>query len=232
MNTKITLNEAIFSAPSNMDDLIEFWDDNLTTNLLELVWKAYDELQKNEFAKVNWAQPMDDLERGITELLERKINSIMNSYLPCIVQHGPFERELRSPSPAQPPEYDIAFIARDNQRIMWPLEAKVLANDRNSITTLGDYITTINDRYLTCRYAPFSNGGAMLAYLLAGNPSVVFDNVATQLGKDLIPHPNFPGRMHRHSDHNRSVPTGKAYVSQFRCQHLIFKLSNTWITFS
>jgi hypothetical protein len=53
---------------------------------------------------------------------------------------------------AQPPSYDIAFILRVNERIILPLEAKVLPTER----AIAKYIKEITGNYLTCRYAPFS----------------------------------------------------------------------------
>jgi len=223
-----TPGQVIFGPPPDVNDLIRLWDEALTTRLLALVWQAYDELAGNEFAHVDWTQPLRDVERSITELLERKIRDIMDGFLPCIVQHGPFERELPSAHPgAQPREYDIAFIWRQNQRVMWPLEAKVLQDASSTTGNLGDYIDTINTRYLTCHYAPFSSGGAMLGYLRSGEAVTVLCHISTQLGQALTQHPGFPARPHQYSDHNRTVPPGKLYVGGFRCHHLILPLSAT-----
>ena len=85
---------------------------------------------------------------------------------PFYVQHGPFERETMRPPPAQPPEYDLAFVFRADERIMWPIEAKVLETPGG----VADYVRDIREEYLKCRYGPFSASGAMLAYLLDRYP--------------------------------------------------------------
>jgi hypothetical protein len=77
-------------------------------------------------------------------------------------------------SRGQPPEYDLAYVLRADERIMWPLEAKVLETDGD----VGEYIKDLKNEFLTCRYAPFSSEGAMLAYLLSGKPEIVFGNLA------------------------------------------------------
>src|SRR6185437_8212522 len=115
------------------------------------VWKGYDRLVHDP-AKLKAVQDAtDDLERGITQLLELEIHEVLSGEEPFDVQHGVPEGESRQPPPARPPEYDIAFIMNGNIRIMWPIEAKIMPPDR----PLSGYINTVNDRYLTCEYAPF-----------------------------------------------------------------------------
>ncbi|MHC5833845.1 MAG: hypothetical protein ACYT04_000000102060, partial [Nostoc sp.] len=86
---------------------------------------------------------------------------------PFDVQHEVYEFESRQSAKAQPPQYDIAFILRANDTIIWPLEAKVLISDG----AVAEYIKEINGNFLTCRYAPFSSEGGMLGYLFFGDTS-------------------------------------------------------------
>ncbi|TFH51772.1 MAG: hypothetical protein E4G89_01940 [Methanothrix sp.] len=51
---------------------------------------------------------------------------MMDGAEPFFVQHNSYEHESRKAPPAQAPEYDIAFVLYQNERIKWPLEAKVL----------------------------------------------------------------------------------------------------------
>ena len=188
--------------------------------LLTIVWKAYDKFLADELTQVDCSQDDEDLERDITQLLEPKMHAAMTGFEPFVVQHGPYERERRRAAPAQPPQYDIAFVLRSNSRVMWPLEAKVLRTDGN----VADYIHAIRDDFLTCRYSPFSSEAAMLGYLLAGNCEIAFANIAKKGKWNLSIHAHFPKRDHRTSDHQREVPEGKPYPIHFRCHHMLLPL--------
>ena len=191
--------------------------------LLRLVWKGYDSFYKEVLSKLDCSQDDKDLERNITQLLEPKIRRAMNGFEPFDVQHGPYEHETRQPAPAQPPQYDIAFVLRANPRVMWPLEAKVLRTDGY----IKNYVDEIENNFLTCRYAPFSNEAAMLGYLLSGDCNKAFDNIKSKTGWDLKNHPNFAVRAQKVSRHKRRLPEGEKYPIDFICHHLLLKL---WIS--
>ncbi len=182
--------------------------------MLGLIWRGYDQMQSDK--------PIVDgrgLERSITQLLEPRIGRAMTGYEPFYVQHGPFEHETMQPPPAQPPQYDIAFILREEERIMWPMEAKVL----ETAGAVSEYIKDIHAQYLTCRYAPFSGEGAMLGYLLSGTTSDAFQNIAKKTPCEMKDHPAFPSRPQKLSRHTRNIPSGKSYPSEFCCHHLILE---------
>ncbi len=147
----------------------------------------------------------------------------MTGYEPFSVEHGFYEHESRKAAPAQPPEYDVAFVLRANPRTMWPLEAKVLKTDGS----VGEYVKEIKSNLLTCRYAPFSSEGGMLGYLLSGEPSIVFNNISKKGGWELTCHSRFSGRDHKTSEHESEVPEGKPYQIYFRCHHLILQLGRS-----
>ena len=194
--------------------------------MLRMVWDAYDDAS-GALAAVDWDEDLDDVERSVTEVLHRALQRRWreeDGFPPFGVQHGPFERESRSPSPAQPPVYDIAFILYADDRVMWPLEAKVLVNDRDTNYNLGDYVATINERYLTGYYAPFSNGGAMLAYLREGDPGRVTTHIGRRLSTSLSPSLDFPERSHSLSEHDRVLEYGSPSVRAFTCHHLVLQL--------
>lgn len=218
-----THQEVRYGKPPGSEELLSLWNDSLTDKLLQIVWNAYD-LKFKEWSKQDWSDKhYDDLERSLSEELEIAIQRCMDGYLPVDVQYSPAERESRADPPAKPPEYDIAFKWRDDPRIMWPLEAKVLKSD--TVTDLKDYVETIQQRFLTGYYAPFSNGGAMLAYLKSGFPESVCRNIETKLSCTLSPHTKFSVRCHKTSDHSRKIPSDKNYPIEFRCHHLIMPLS-------
>ncbi len=200
--------------------LAQSWNEDAYALMLGWVWAGYDLLKAGILQKVDWTKAKDDMEREVTQLLAPRIRQCMPSETFCYLEHAPKERETRKPPPAQPPEYDLAFVLYANERIMWPMEAKVLSTDRDT----SAYVKDILAEFLTCRYAPFSDGGAMLGYLLSGHPSSAYAKIAEELGVTLVDQPNFPGRNHRTSRHFRKVPNGKSYPRNFLCHHLLMPL--------
>ena len=190
------------------------WIQNPTRQFLGFVWLAYKNM-KTSPPCVN----TKDLERSITQLLEPRVRDMMTGDEPFYIQHGPYERETMKAPPAQPPEYDLAFVFRADERIMWPMEAKVLETSKS----VAAYIRDVQNEFLTCRYAPFSNSGAMLGYLLTGTPDDSFAVIAKKLGCTLelvAEHPTKPNRL---SQHKRNVPAGKPYPVEFGCYHMILE---------
>jgi hypothetical protein len=194
--------------------LIRAWISNPAEVLLGFIWSAYDLMRRDDPAI-----DTRDLERSITQLLEPRVRASMTGFEPFYVQHGSFERETMLPAPAQPPEYDLAFVLRANERIMWPLEAKVLERPN----AVASYVRDIEEQFLTCRYAPFSGSAAMLGYLLDGEAADAFAAIAQRLSCTLDPIPEYDGRNNRVSQHARSVPLGKAYPVSFACYHLVLE---------
>lgn len=182
--------------------------------MLGFIWRGYDQMQSDK-PVVNGS----DLERSITQLLAPRIDRAMSGDEPFYILHGPFERETMQPPPAQPPQYDIAFILREEERIMWPMEAKVLETSG----AVSEYIKDIHEQFLTCRYAPFSGEGAMLGYLLSGTAGDAFQNIAKKTLCELEDHPAFSSRPQKLSSHTRNVSSGKTYPSRFRCHHLMLE---------
>lgn len=204
--------------PSSIDPafirLAQSWAKDPACQFLGLVWQAYANLIASKHA-------IDgrDLERSITQLLEPQIKHAMSGDEPFYVQHGPFERETMKAAPAQPPQYDLAFVLRADARIMWPLEAKVLEKPGSVI----DYARDVTQEFLTCRYAPFSDSGAMLGYLLTGKPEEALNAIAGKLSTVLEEVADLPAATNRSSKHARIVPKGKLYPPKFRCYHLILE---------
>ena len=197
--------------------LASAWIKSPAQQLLGFVWTAYDNMRTE-------LPPVDgrDLERSITQLLEPRIRDAMTGDEPFYIQHGPFERETMKPPPAQPPEYDLAFVLRADERIMWPMEAKVLETPNKT----AEYERDIREEFLTCRYAPFSNTGAMLGYLLTGKADDALEAIAKKLGCSLDVISDIPSRPNRISTHSRAVPDGKPYPAIFGCYHLILEYSD------
>ena len=217
MQRRHTILETFQSAPLEFKHLVRKWRFDASTLMLGWIWAGYDLLVAEILSKADWHVAKDDLEREISQLLEIRIRRSMPQVTFCYIQHEPKERETRKPAPAQPPEYDLAFVLYSNERIMWPMEAKILKTDQQ----VDGYIKDIQNEFLTCRYAPFSDEGAMLGYMLSGLPDIVFLKIAEALGAKLKGHRDFPNRYHRISSHLRLVPKGKPYPKNFRCHHLM-----------
>ena len=192
------------------------WCTNQSALLLGYVWQAYDTLQSSLPPGID----PEDMERSITQSLQLRIERAMTRDEPFQVQHGSYERETKKPAPAQPKEYDIAFVLIEDDRIMWPLEAKVLRRAKN----VREYVAAVKDRFLACRYAPFSSEAAMLGYLLSNDdPETAFQCIASRLHCPLKPHTCFRDRPHRVSRHNRIPPPGRSYPRRFTCHHLMLQ---------
>jgi hypothetical protein len=222
LHRRLTISELRYIEPPNRI-IAGTWGRDFANHLLDFVWRAYDLWRAEVLSKIDATKAADDLERDITEALERRIRRVMSGYEPFTVQHGPYERETRQPAPYQPPQYDIAFVLNDNERFMWPLEAKVLKTDKES--AVKAYAADINEQFLTCRYAPFSGEGAMLGYLFSGNPTKAFLSIEAEVPCTLQDYPAFAVRDHKTSDHIRKVPDAKAYPPAFRCHHLILRIT-------
>jgi hypothetical protein len=190
------------------------WCRDQSAILLGLVWRAYDQL-RHETSRID----SRDLERSITQLLEIRVHRAMSGDEPFYIQHGPYERETMKAAPAQPPQYDLAFVLNADERIMWPLEAKVLEKP----SAVSDYAVDIREQFLTCRYAPFCGEGAMLGYLLSGTTTDAFKSIARKVPCKLTHHLIFSGRAHKTSRHQRTAPKGKLYPSDFLCHHLLLE---------
>jgi hypothetical protein len=204
----------------------DHWSSRQANQFLDLVWKGIDLFMK-DFPPIDFTKDVEQVERDITQLLEPRIRRNMSGDEPFYVQHESWEMETRKPAPAMPPSYDIAFVM-NNERLKFPIEAKVLPTDGE----VSKYISDVKDAFLTCYYAPFSYEGAMLAYLLSGTTQKAFQNIEKSLNSKnstkikLNRHPKFPSRPHKFSEHDRQVPQGKErnYPTRFRCHHLIFEL--------
>ena len=212
--SQINHTERIAFVDSEFVALARSWMQNPAVQFLSFIWLAYEEMIKSP-------PPVDkrDLERSITQLLEPRVRDVMTGDEPFYIQHGPFERETMKAPPAQPPEYDLAFVFRADERIMWPAEAKVLETP----VSVAAYIRDVENEFLTCRYAPFSTSGAMLGYLLTGKPVNVFTAIAERLGCALEPVPEHPAKPNRRSQHKRTVPAEKLYPVEFDCYHVILE---------
>lgn len=223
MRSRRTIGEARWPDGGEFVALAKKWQPDLVTRLLGFVWDACDFLRAEVLAHVDCAKDDRELERSITQLLEPLIHRVMPGEQPFYVQHAPHEFETQSPGRGSPPVPDIGFFMWEGPRTMWPLEAKTLRTDR----AVSNYVKELKKNFLNCKYAPFSREGGMLGYLVSGNQEQAFHDIAAGVPCKLAPHPEFLERDHRTSDHERDVPSGKDYPREFRCHHMILRLSDS-----
>lgn len=216
-----TLGELRWPSHPEVDAVRRAWTTDAVDRLLGYVWEGYDGLRNEVLDQIDVSQAEDDLERSLTQALEPRIKRSMTGAEPFFVQHGRYEHMTRKPAPAQPPQYDLAFVPYANENVCWPLEAKVLKDDAD----VGAYVKDIQKEFLSCRYAPLSAEGAMLGYLKAGATDKAFEAIAKATPCVLTKHPKFAKRAHRTSEHSRTVPVGEAYPNSCRCHHLLMPLS-------
>lgn len=221
MARRLTIGEARWPSTPDFLTVATDWRRNASDIMLEFVWQGYDQFFVDVLLHIDISLADEQLERSITQYFTPKIRDCMTGYEPFHVEQGVYENETRLASPAQPPLYDLAFVLKSNPRIMWPLEAKVLKNEGD----VGRYVKEITDNFLPCRYAPFSCEGAMIGYLLDGSPSKAFVAISAKVPCTMNSSTNFASRAHNVSDHKRTIPAGKQYPVDFRCNHLIFELA-------
>ena len=200
--------------------LAQNWSEDAVERMLRTVWDGYDALVTGFLAQIDMTEAEEELERTITQLLEPCIRQCLSGDEPYYIQHGPYEYATRQRAPAQPPQYDMAFVLYQNGRIMWPLEAKVLHNDN----TVAEYVKAVKNELLTGRYAPCTSSAAMLGYLLRGSPARAFGKIEVALACDLRPLGSFSTRNHRISNHSRKLTQPSFASGSFQCHHLIMTL--------
>lgn len=201
--------------------LAKRWGNEAVEIMMTASWRAYKDLVTSYLGEIDATQADEELERTITQLLEPCIKKHLSGEEPYFVQHGCYEFATRKPAPAQPPQYDIAFVLYENTKVMWPMEAKVLRTERN----VSRYVRDIEQEFLTGRYAPFVNGGAMLGYLFGGSTIKTLANIERQLGSPLMCFRKFDRNSHRVSFHKRCLKDSKFVSGTFCCHHLIMNLA-------
>jgi hypothetical protein len=206
--------------------LAKAWNPDAISILIRLVWEGYDRLVNEFLSQINVDGTEEQLERSITQALGWRIRRVMTGDEPFEVQQEVYECETSKSAQAQPPQYDIGFILIANERIIWPLEAKILKSEKldESDVDVTKYVKEINNNFMTCRYAPFSSEGGMLGYLFSSDPNKAFTNIETKVPCTLNAHPHFLNRDHKTSDHQRVVTSGSSFPAQFRCHHLLLKI--------
>lgn len=226
MSRRITtiFDHAFPNAPE-WNAIADAWSEAVVEEMLTLVWEGFDQMKGKILSKVDFTQPLHQLERTLTDahstaiiLLWKANRTGFESFLP---KHEAWEpSSIASPS-AMPPSYDIGFENVNDPRLRWPVEAKVLTRPTDVQRYLGD----LRRKYLTGIGAPFSTEAALLGYLVTGQVSETLAAIQSSLGA-LKSFPSFASRQHQTSEHGRSVSginNGDSHT--FVCHHLIASLT-------
>jgi hypothetical protein len=195
------------------------WCQDLSRLLLNLVWRGYDLFLSQDLEKVSFSSDDEAKEESLNYLLAIRIDQCKSGDEPFSVVHQPPEQTKRKRGRGRSPQPDIGFVLYDYPRTVWPLESKVLAHDED----IRPYLNEINTNFLTGRYATFSSEGAMIGYLLQGNPDRTFEVIGIQLNQPLVRHPHFEDRPHRISSHQRKEVPHPNSPREFTCHHLILQ---------
>lgn len=192
------------------------WCRDQSRLLLELVWRGYDRLLPD---LLHTPLSCDDeaKEESLNHLLAVRIDQCKTGDEPFSVQHQPPEQTKRKRGRGRSPQPDIGFTLYEYPRTIWPLEGKVLTHGED----VGPYVMEVLANFATCRYATFSSEGAMLGYLLRGEPEQIFAAVAKRLEQTLNHHPHFRHRPQRTSRHQRDEVPHPTSLREFVCHHLL-----------
>lgn len=221
MRRRPTIHEQLWPKDSSFDSL-RAWPVNFGVQVLQRVWKAYDNLQVDVIQHVfDWSD-LEHVERSLTDLHYDKIIELQSGEEPFLPTREVPDFESRTSASAMPRSNDFGFKIRGGDlRLVWPLEAKVIS----SLPRVTDYLSDLTSKYLACRSSPFSHEAGLIGYLV----EVESDDVLLRIGRDLVLTSDelemFASRIHRCSDHERNVPNGKFYPSQFRCHHLLMPIT-------
>ena len=200
--------------------IAEGWCKDHSRMLLDLVWRSIDRLLAQDLNVVPLSESDEDKERSLNFLLYLRVSECLSGYEPFRIVHEPPEQTKRRGRGARPPQPDLGFVLNNYPRAVWPLEAKVLSNDR----AVGPYLAEIQNNFITCRYATFSGEGAMVGYLLYGDPERTFAAIATALALPVVPHPHFPDRTQKMSRHQRTEVSLPNSPREFICHHVVLRI--------
>ena len=221
MSRRLSYSQQVFPVTTEFTACLNRLQQNGVKVMLGHIWEGFDKF-KAEILDNNPPPSREyaDLERDLTEMLYPHILQTFPASLPYYLLHEKKERE-QAVLGRQPPEPDLSFVMFANIRVTFPIDSKVV--ERDGATDLADYAGTVQNRFITCVYAPFSKEGAMLAFLLAGSVRAVFNSIGTALGCPISTRAYLSSRNHRTSWHDRTAST--CNHRRFRCHHLILPMS-------
>jgi hypothetical protein len=196
-----TVSELVWPMDVESHQQAQEWAGAASLQVLDWTWRAFDALRTNVLNRIDLRQPLEQLERDLTSHHFREIQKLWtretDGYSAFAPQHEWSEMATRSPAPAKPPANDIAFVWNDNQRVAWPIEAKVVS----TVAALAKYLQD-TAKFTNGKAAPFVGEGAQIAYLLSGLADSFFLNLSNHFTLEVVN--EFANRSHRCSRHKRT----------------------------
>lgn len=223
----VTIYDHAFPNAPEWNAIADAWSSDVVESMLSLVWEGYDRMKAKILSKVDFTQPLHQLERMLTDAHATEITLLWkanhNGFETFLPKQEPWEpNSIKSPS-AMPPSYDIGFENVNDPRLRWPVEAKLLARP----TDVKRYLDDLKLKYVPGVGAPFSTQAALIGYLMDGKASDAVAAIQAALGVPLNAFPPFANRRHHTSEHQRSVPGIKSGKSHsFVCHHLVAELKS------
>lgn len=221
-----TIYDHAFPSAPEWNAIADAWSCDVVDSMLSLVWEGYDRMKSKILSKVDFSQPLLQLERMLTDahaseitLLWRANHNGFETFLP---KHEAWEPSSIAGPSAMPPSYDIGFESVNDPRLRWPVEAKVLMRPAD----VRRYLDDLKLKYLSGAGAPFSTQAALLGYLVEGHVIDTIAAIQSSLGVNLNPLHSLIQRNHRTSEHSRSVSGIHGGATHtFICHHMIAPLT-------
>ena len=181
----------------------ERWAEDVSAQVIDWTWRGFDQLREQHLNQVDFSQPLEQVERDLTSkhfICITQLWAMETGGFSSISPHHEYpENETRPPAPGRPPAYDLAFVWVENQRVAWPIQAKVVQTPKAIAAYVGDV-----EKFLGGTAAPLTGRGGLIAYLLAGEPAEFFDELQAHVHAKLEIVPAFQARAHRLSHHQRN----------------------------
>lgn len=221
-----SLHEALF--PVDLPEfaaIAQLWPEDVVNEMLGLVWDAFDQMKAQHFHGFDFNQPLEQLERSLTDLHMDEISLLWkrrhDGFESFIPKHEAWEFRNRKSAGSMPASVDIAFVLVSNRSARWNVEAKVLEHPAD----VSRYLSDLTDKYLSGRGSISSEIAALAGYLRHGSPDDVFAHLQISLEESLERDGGFLNRPHRVTRHKRTL-AGFSGETSFTCHHLILGLSS------
>jgi len=195
------------------------WCADQSRLLLDLVWRACDSLYELDLRQLP-LRMSDEAKEGDVESSSIGPASTMQK---AATSHSPSVISHRSLLVAKPVKAALlsrtsVFVWYNNPNCIWPLEGKIVTRE----TDCNAYVAEVENNFLTGRYATFSLEGAMLGYLLHGDPQKIARKYqpSSQCASEFLI-PAFRSGPHKVSEHLRSGLPQRRDAERFHCHHLV-----------
>ena len=193
------------------------WCQDQSRLLLELVWRGYDRLLSQDLNVV----PFSDTD----EAKEKSLNTFWQFGLTVHERRRAVLRRARAARADETETRERAISAAGYRVHAVQIIRERFGRWKQKFwpTTRPSGLTWLKstNNFITCRYATFSSEGAMLGYLLHGEPERTFAAITTRLRQNLILHPHFLDRPQRISHHQRDDAPHMHSPREFTCHHLL-----------